>query len=75
MTLGNAQLWSRYHTLWTDGETEYTREDLRWADRLLSKGAELVAMMQSGGVGLLAGTDLPPKTKNGTIHDELEVIS
>jgi imidazolonepropionase-like amidohydrolase len=28
-------------------------------------------MMQKAGVGLLAGTDLPPNTKNGTIHDEL----
>ena len=28
-------------------------------------------MMQKAGVGLLAGTDLPPNTVNGSIHDEL----
>jgi imidazolonepropionase-like amidohydrolase len=28
-------------------------------------------MMQQAGLGLLAGTDLPPDAKNGTIHDEL----
>jgi imidazolonepropionase-like amidohydrolase len=59
------------HTLWNDNEAKYTPEDLLWADRLLRKEAELVGMMQKAGVGLLAGTDLPPGSKNGTIHDEL----
>jgi imidazolonepropionase-like amidohydrolase len=59
------------HTLWADSEAKYTPEDLFWADRLLSKEAELVTMMEKAGIGLLAGTDLPPDTKNGTIHDEL----
>lgn len=59
------------HTLWTAGESQYTSEDLSWADRLLRKNVELVPMMQKAGVGLLAGTDLPPNAKNGTIHDEL----
>jgi imidazolonepropionase-like amidohydrolase len=59
------------HTLWTGPETKYTSEDLSWGDRIIAKDAELVAMMQKAGVGLLAGTDLPPNAKNGTIHDEL----
>ena len=59
------------HSLWAESETPYTAEDLRWADRLIAKDMELVAMMQVAGVGLLAGTDLPPDAKNGTIHDEL----
>ena len=58
------------HTLWADREAQYTSEDLRSADRLLARNAEIIAM-QRGGVRLLAGTDLPPGTKNGTIHDEL----
>ena len=37
----------------------------------MAKNAEGVAMMQHAGVGLLAGTDLPPNAENGTIHDEL----
>ncbi len=59
------------HTLWADRAAQYTTEDLRWADRLLAKNAEMIVMMRRGGVRLLAGTDLAPDTKNGTIHDEL----
>ena len=60
------------HTLWSaDSEAKYTPEDLLWADRLLSKEAEVVAMMRRAGIGLLAGTDLPADAKNGTIQDEL----
>jgi hypothetical protein len=62
------------HTLWTDGETQYTSEDLSSADLLLRKLTELIPMMQGAGVGLLAGTDLPPGAKNGTIHDELAAL-
>src|SRR6266516_249866 len=58
-------------TLWTGGGAQYSREDLYWADRLLALNTELVGMMQKAGVGLLAGTDLPPNTVNGSIHDEL----
>jgi imidazolonepropionase-like amidohydrolase len=61
-------------TLWADTAAQYTSEDLRWADRLLAKNAELILMMQRAGVGLLAGTDLPPNAKNGTIHDELAYL-
>jgi len=61
-------------TLWSAGGTQYTAEDLGWADRIISKNAELVARMQHAGVGLLAGTDLPPNAKNGTIHDELAYL-
>jgi imidazolonepropionase-like amidohydrolase len=59
------------HTLWSGGRAQYTSEDLSWADRIVAKDAELVAMMQEMGVGLLAGTDLPPNAQNGTIQDEL----
>jgi len=62
------------HTLWADGEMHYSPDDLRWADQLLAKEVELVAMMQKSGVGLLAGTDLPPNAKDGTIHDELAAL-
>jgi hypothetical protein len=57
-----------------DGDKRYTGEDLVWADRIIAKDTELVAMMQKAGVGLLAGTDLPPNAKNGTIHDELAAL-
>jgi imidazolonepropionase-like amidohydrolase len=30
--------------------------------------------MQEKGIGLLAGTDLPPNAKRGTIHDELAAL-
>jgi imidazolonepropionase-like amidohydrolase len=59
------------HTLWADKEAKYTPEDLLWADRLLRKEAEIVSMMQKAGIGLLAGTDLPPESKSGTLQDEL----
>ena len=59
-------------TLWSGGE--YTPEDLSWAGRLRAKNEDLVLMMQEAGVGLLAGTDLPPNAKNGTIHDELAAM-
>ncbi len=62
------------HTLWADSAAKYTPEDLHWADRLLAKQAEIVLLMQQAGVGLLAGTDLPPKARNGTIHDELVLL-
>jgi hypothetical protein len=62
------------HTLWADRTAKYTSEDLRWADRLLSKNAEIVNMMQRAGVRLLAGTDLPPESRNGSIHDELAYL-
>ena len=61
-------------TLWTGGGTQYTPEDIYWSGRLIAKNAEVVAMMQRAGVGLLAGTDLPPNAKNGTIHDELSYL-
>jgi imidazolonepropionase-like amidohydrolase len=61
------------HTLWT-GDTQYSSEDLIWADRLLSKNAAFVPLMQKRGVGLLAGTDLPPTAKGGTIQDELAAL-
>jgi len=61
-------------TLWADSAAQYTSEDLRWADRLLAKNTEIILMMKRGGVGLLAGTDLAPGTKNGTIHDELAYL-
>ncbi len=59
------------HTLWADAGAKYTTEDLRWADRLLERNTEIVKIMQKAGMRLLAGTDLPPGTKNGSIHDEL----
>jgi imidazolonepropionase-like amidohydrolase len=31
-------------------------------------------MMQRAGVRLLAGTDLPPESRNGSIHDELAYL-
>jgi imidazolonepropionase-like amidohydrolase len=31
-------------------------------------------MMQRAGVGLLAGADLPPNSRDGTIHDELAYL-
>ncbi|HZS27481.1 MAG TPA: amidohydrolase family protein [Candidatus Angelobacter sp.] len=62
------------HTLWADGETQYSSEDRLWAERLIAKETGLVAMMQKAGVGLLAGTDLPPNVKGGTIHDELAAL-
>jgi imidazolonepropionase-like amidohydrolase len=62
------------HTLWADKEAKYTSEDLFWADRLLRKEAEVVMMMQKAGIGLLAGTDLPPDSKNGKLDDELEYL-
>jgi imidazolonepropionase-like amidohydrolase len=62
------------HTLWADGETTYSPEDLRWADRLLARESAFIPMMQKYGIGLLAGTDLPPGAKGGTIHDELAAL-
>jgi predicted amidohydrolase YtcJ len=62
------------HTLWADGETQYSTEDRMWAERLISKETALVAIMQNAGVGLLAGTDLPPDAEGGTIHDELAAL-
>ncbi len=57
--------------LWDDGETQYTPEDLIWSTHLLALNSKMVLMMQNAGVGLLAGTDMPPDAANGTIHDEL----
>jgi hypothetical protein len=57
--------------LWGDSAAQYSSEDLYWSDRLLDLSNELVMMMQKAGVGLLAGTDLPPNAANGSIHDEL----
>jgi hypothetical protein len=62
------------HTLWTDNDAHYTQEDLRSAELLIAKETSLVPMMQQAGVGLLAGTDLPPNAKDGTIHDELVAL-
>jgi hypothetical protein len=62
------------HTLWADSGAKCTSEDLLWADRLLRKEADLVTMMQKAGIGILAGTDLPPDSKNGTIQDELAYL-
>jgi len=62
------------HTLWADSAAKYTSEDLRWADRLLARNAEIVNLMQRAGMRLLAGTDLPPGTMNGSIHDELAYL-
>ena len=53
---------------------QYTSEDLNWAGRLITKNAGLVLMMQKAGVGLLAGTDLPPNAENGTVQDELVAL-
>ena len=60
--------------LWNDGETQYTPEDLTWAGRLTAMNSKMVLLMQKAGVGLLAGTDLPPGAANGTIHDELAAL-
>ena len=60
--------------LWKDGEMHYTPEDLTWAGRLTAMNAKMVLLMQNAGVGLLAGTDLPPGAANGTIHDELAAL-
>jgi imidazolonepropionase-like amidohydrolase len=62
------------HTLWADGGAQYTREDLSWGERLVQKDTDLVSIMNKAGVGLLAGTDLPPDAKDGTIHDELAAL-
>jgi imidazolonepropionase-like amidohydrolase len=62
------------HTLWADGETQYSAEDLHWADRLIAKETMLIPMMQKEGIGLLAGTDLPANATNGTIHDEMAAL-
>ena len=62
------------HTLWADSAAKYTSEDLRWADRLLARNAEIVNLMRRAGMRLLAGTDLPPGTMNGSIHDELAYL-
>jgi imidazolonepropionase-like amidohydrolase len=61
-------------TLWTSDEMQYTTDDLKWAGRLIAKNVELVSMMQKAGVGLLAGTDLPPNAKNGALQDELVAL-
>jgi imidazolonepropionase-like amidohydrolase len=61
------------HTLWADG-TQYSTEDLHWADRLIAKETTLIPMMQKDGIGLLAGTDMPANAKNGTIHDEMAAL-
>jgi hypothetical protein len=62
------------HTLWSDSDAHYSQEDLRQAELLVAKETSLVPMMQEAGVGLLAGTDLPPTAKGGTIHDELAAL-
>ena len=61
-------------TLWSAGETQYSSADLAWSNRLIEKQTGLVPMMQKAGVGLLAGTDLPPDAEGGTIHDELAAL-
>lgn len=60
-------------TLWT-GDAPYSKDDLFWADKVIAKNASLIALMQKQGVGLLAGTDLPPNAKGGTIQDELAAM-
>jgi imidazolonepropionase-like amidohydrolase len=60
-------------TLWA-GNAQYSPEDLLWADRLITKNAAFIPLMQKSGIGLLAGTDLPPNAKGGTIHDELAAL-
>ena len=60
-------------TLWA-GNVQYSPEDLLWADRLITKNAAFIPLMQKSGIGLLAGTDLPPNAKGGTIHDELAAL-
>lgn len=61
------------HTLW-EGDAQYSKEDLLWADKVIAKNTSLVPLMQRQGVGLLAGTDLPPNAKGGTIQDELVAL-
>ena len=61
------------HTLWADG-TQYSTEDLHWADKLIVKETTLIPRMQKDGIGLLAGTDMPANAKNGTIHDEIAAL-
>jgi imidazolonepropionase-like amidohydrolase len=62
------------HTLWSDGQMQYSPEDRLRAERLLAKETAFIPMMQRNGIGLLAGTDLPANTKGGTIHDELAAL-
>lgn len=61
------------HTLWADNN-QYSQDDLLWADKLIAKNTALIPVMQKQGVGLLAGTDLPPHAKDGTLHDELAAL-
>jgi hypothetical protein len=61
-------------TLWDDAEAQYTPEDMAWARRVLDRDVALVSVMQKAGVGLLAGTDLAPDAKSGTLHDELAAL-
>jgi imidazolonepropionase-like amidohydrolase len=61
-------------SLWNDGETQYTPEDLARSTRLVALNSKMVRRMQGAGVGLLEGTDLPPNAANGTIHDELATL-
>jgi imidazolonepropionase-like amidohydrolase len=61
------------HTLWADG-TQYSTEDLHWADKLIAKETALISRMQKDGIGLFAGTDMPATAKNGTIHDEMAAL-
>ncbi|MGH9764346.1 MAG: amidohydrolase family protein, partial [Blastocatellia bacterium] len=60
--------------LWNDADEKYTTEDMTWAKLLLKRDSGLISVMRKAGVGLLAGTDLPPNTKDGTIHDELAAL-
>src|ERR1700679_810892 len=46
------------HTLWADG-TQYSTEDLHWADRLIAKETALISRMQKDGIGFFFGTDTP----------------
>ncbi len=59
------------NTLWDDDDAHYTPEDLLWARSILQKDRDLIRMMQGTGLGILAGADLPPNAKNGTLQDEL----
>jgi imidazolonepropionase-like amidohydrolase len=60
-------------TLWAS-DAQYSPEDLLWADRLITQNAAFIPLMHKSGIGLLAGTDLPPNAKGGTIHDELVAL-
>jgi len=62
------------HTLWSDGQMQYSPEDRQWADRLLAKETAFIPMMQRIGIGLLAGTMPIANAKGGTIHDELAAL-